>query len=191
MLIGVERVEDRKVIVDATNSDDSNLEGKRMKRLLLSIVVILVAMLSLNIGLAAAANPHFVTASDAVDAAGNLDCGFKVAGLGANETISVTCTADANAVYGCINKGGKNPSAANKQAEAGPVSGSGEFTSGKNGQVTGSVEAEPPPSTLDCPKGQTFQVCAVSYTNVVLEAADSTANLPDVSKNFNVASNCP
>jgi hypothetical protein len=191
MQISVEIMEDRKAITDATNSDISNLEGKWMKCLLLSIVVTLVAMLSLNIGIATAENPHFVSTSESVDAAGHLDCGFKIAGLGDNVTITVTCTADASAVYGCINKGGKNPSAANKRQETAPVSGHEDVTSGKNGQVTGSVDVAPPPSTLDCPNGQTLKLCSVSYTDIELSAAGLTVGLPDLNRNFNVASNCP
>jgi len=184
MLVGVERVKNRKVIVDATNSDVSNLEGKRMKRLLLSILA-LVGMLSLNIGLAVAQNPHFVSADASVEGDGDLACSFKVAGLGDSVTILVTCSADASAFYACFNKGGNHPQASNKEEAAGPVQGSGEFTSGKNGSVTGTVTAHPPASTIDCPGNQVLRLCSVSYTNIGLTADGLSADVPGtISRTF-------
>jgi hypothetical protein len=46
----------------------------------------------------------------------------------------------------------------------GPVSNSGQFTSGKNGQITGSLTLSPPPSTLSCPPGQSRVIVSVTYT---------------------------
>ena len=59
---------------------------------------------------------------------------FKIAGLGDNQTITVTASASATAVYACQNNGGNFPSDPKKQQVSGPVSASGEFTSGKNGR---------------------------------------------------------
>jgi hypothetical protein len=57
---------------------------------------------------------------------------------------------------------------------AGPVSATGTFNSGKNGQVTASLTAQPPPSDISCPPGQSLQLAQVSYTNIVL--TDTTNN---------------
>jgi hypothetical protein len=73
-----------------------------------------------------------------------------------------------------INRGGGNPSASNKTTVAGPVSASGTFNSGKNGQVTASLTAQPPPSDISCPPGQSLQLAQVSYISIVL--TDTTNN---------------
>ena len=71
----------------------------------------------------------------------------------------------------CVNKGGGNPSAANKTTVSGPVSATGTFNSGKNGNVTASLTLSPPPppppSTFSCPKGQKGpELAQVTYTSV-------------------------
>jgi hypothetical protein len=67
-----------------------------------------------------------------------------------------------------VNKGGANPSAQNKTTVNGPVSATGSFNSGKNGNVTGSLTVSPPPSDISCPKGQTLQLASASYDNATL-----------------------
>jgi hypothetical protein len=182
MLLGVAIVEDRKVLVDATNAGFSNSEGKRMKRLWFLLMVPAV-IFSLGVGFATADNPHFVRTDATVQSDGDLACSFKIAGLGTNETIEVTCAADASAFYACFNRGGKHPQASNKEESAGPVSGTGEFTSGQNGQVNGTLEVHPPPSNLSCPGNQVVRLCSLSYTNIDLTAVTATqvnltANVP-------------
>lgn len=120
-----------------------------------------------------AANPHFIggqTRASGPDAAGNLTVSFKIAGLGANETLTITATADATAVYACRNNGGNFPADPKKQEVSGPVSASGEFTSGKNGQITASLTLNPPATTLTCPPGQHLVLASVSYSNVTVTA---------------------
>jgi hypothetical protein len=142
-----------------------------MSRSLRTIVVAtaaLVVMLAMA-AVATAAAPHFVRASaTGPDASGNLAVNFKIAGLGDTVTTTVTASADATAVYACQNNGGNFPSDPKKQTVSGPVSASGEFTSGKNGSITGSLTLMPPPSTLDCPGGQRDVLASVSYTNVAV-----------------------
>jgi hypothetical protein len=65
-----------------------------------------------------------------------------------------------------------------KQEVSGPVSASGQFTSGKNGQITGSLTLMPPPSTLDCPGGQREVLASVSYTNVQVSGGGDTESIP-------------
>jgi hypothetical protein len=124
---------------------------------------------------ALAQNEHFVRASGNVNADGSLTVSFKEAGLGTNELINYTLSADATATYVCVNRGGANPSAQNKTTVAGPVSASGTFNSGKNGQVTASLTVSPPPSDITCPPGQSLELASVSYTNVTL--TDTTNNI--------------
>jgi hypothetical protein len=113
-------------------------------------------------------SPHFIRCdASGVNADGTLRVCFKIAGLGANETITVTASAHADAVYGCLNHGQQCPNAANKEEVQGDVSVSGSFTSGKNGQVTACLDIEPPlVESLDCPNGQRLVLVSASYTNV-------------------------
>jgi hypothetical protein len=144
----------------------------------------IIAVLSLIVAALAAVpalaqNPHFIRATaSGPDRNGDLTVNFKIAGLGANETITVTATADATAVYACRNNGGNFPSDPKKQEVSGPVSASGEFTSGKNGQITGSLTLSPPASTLSCPPGQRAVLVSVSYTNVQVSGGGDTESIP-------------
>jgi hypothetical protein len=127
-----------------------------------------------------AASPHFVRASaSGPSATGQLTVNFKIAGLGDTVTTTVTASADATAVYACRNNGGNFPSDPKKQEVSGPVSNSGQFTSGKNGQITGSLTLSPPASNLSCPPGQSRVLVSVSYTNVaVSEPNADTRSIP-------------
>jgi hypothetical protein len=117
---------------------------------------------------ALAVNAHFINASGTVNANGSLTVNFKEAGLGTNQNIDYTLTAQGTATWVCVNKGGANPSAANKTTVNGPVSASGTFNSGKNGNVTASLTVQPPPSDITCPNGQKLQLASASYTGVTL-----------------------
>ena len=135
---------------------------------------------------ALADSPHFINASASVDNAGNLVCTFKEAGLGTTvSTEAVTCSADATAVYACINGGGNHPKAANKETSNAVVNG-GTDVQAKNGHASGSITAGPPASTLVCPSGQTFVLACASYTDIVVTDTtnDVAASLPDVSRTF-------
>jgi hypothetical protein len=145
---------------------------------LLAIAAVLVAAIVFPAA-ATADNPHFIRSSaSGPNAAGNLSVSFKVAGLGDNVTITVTASADATAVYACRNNGGNFPSDPKKTEVSGPVSASGDFTSGKNGQITGSLTLNPPATTLTCPNGQHRVLVSVSYTNVQVSGGGDTASIP-------------
>ncbi len=125
-------------------------------------------------------NPHFINASASEpDASGNLTVSFKIAGLGSNVTTTITASASATAEYACRNKGGNFPSDPKKHQVSGPISASGQFTSGKNGQITGSLTLQPPSSTLECPTGQMRVLVSVTYNNVqVSEPNAGTESVP-------------
>lgn len=133
---------------------------------LLGLPLLLVAMIWVAPA-ALAVSPHFVSASANLNGT-NLVVSFKEAGLGTNQLIDYTASADATATVVCVNKGGANPSASNKTTISGPVSASGTFSSGKNGNVTASLTLMPPPipDTFSCPNGQREATAEVSYTNV-------------------------
>jgi hypothetical protein len=152
-----------------------------MKRRIAVVALVFVAS-ALVAQQALAVSPHFVSASGTLNANGSMTVNFKEAGLGTNQNINYLLTADATATYVCVNKGGANPSAQNKTTVAGPVSATGTFNSGKNGNVTASLTVNPPPSDISCPKGQSLQLASVSYTNITL--TDTTngvmISVPDV-----------
>jgi hypothetical protein len=161
-----------------------------MKRALLVICTPLLLLLAMATP-AYADSPHFVRASGQLSGT-NLVVSFKEAGLGTNQNIDYLLTASATATYVCVNRGGANPSAQNKTTVSGPVTATGTFNSGKNGQVTASLTASPPgPGSFSCPPGQSREIARVTYSNVVLTdttnsvsvtlgAFDSGCLLPDV-----------
>jgi hypothetical protein len=131
------------------------------------IAAVVAVLTTFFVGTAAAASPHFITAGAAgPNSVGTLAVTFKIAGLGDAVTTTVTATAAASAVYACRNNGGNFPSDPRKQQVSGPVNTSGLFTSGKNGQLTGSLTVSPPAATLFCPSGQHIVLASVTYTNV-------------------------
>ena len=157
---------------------------KKLSILTLSMVA-LVGFMAITVW---AANPHFINCSaSGVNSDGTLNACFKIAGLGANQTITVTASATADAVYGCLNHGQQCPNAANKQEVHANVSVSGPFTSGKNGQITACLTVDPPPATLMCPNGQELVLVSVSYTNVSVstpEAGECVTSPASFSANF-------
>jgi len=123
-------------------------------------------LVAFSASVALAVSPHFVRA-DATLSGTNLVVSFKEAGLGTNQLITYEANADATATYVCVNRGGANPSAQNKTTVSGPVSATGTFSSGKNGQVTASLTLSPPSAGgFSCPTGQSLEIAQVTYTNV-------------------------
>jgi hypothetical protein len=140
-----------------------------------------------------AASPHFLRVSaNGVNSDGTVNVCFKIAGLGDNQTIDVTASAHADAVYACRNNGQQCPNAANKVNVQSDVSATGTFTSTKNGSVTACLTVEPPDTTLTCPGGQRLVLVSVSYTNVAVSAPGAnTASVPPGTFSANFFPNCP
>jgi hypothetical protein len=116
---------------------------------------------------AMADSPHFVRASAATDGSGNLVVSFKEAGLGTNQNIDYLAGAEATALYGCVNGGGNHPQARNKESFSGPVTATGTFNSGRNGQVTASLTLSPPgQGALSCPDDMVVSLLQVTYSGV-------------------------
>jgi hypothetical protein len=151
----------------------------------LSAALIIAALV---VGPVLAASPHFVKASSSVNDSGQLVISWKEAGLDDTTLVAYEASADSIATWGCINGGGKHPQAANKETVAGPVSTSGTFSSGKNGQITASLVFGPIPATVNfsCPPGQRLMLLEVSYTAIVLTDTTNgiSITLPDASHIF-------
>jgi hypothetical protein len=148
----------------------------------IAIVVVALGVLALGATAALADSPHFLKATASVDASGNLLCTFKEAGLGNTvTTTNITCSANATAVYACINGGGNHPKAANKETVNGPVSGGGAFPV-RNGQTTGTISVGPPSAgDFSCPSGQDLVLASVCYADVTLtgEGGDTATATPN------------
>lgn len=151
-----------------------------MRRQLPKLSTMLLAALlalALSVSVAFADSPHFVSASAKLSGV-NLVVSFKEAGLGTNQLINYTASADGTAVYVCVNNGGGNPSAKNKTTVSGPVSASGTFSSGKNGNVNASLTLNPPSAGgFSCPTGQDLEIASATYTNVAI--TDTTNGITD------------
>jgi hypothetical protein len=127
--------------------------------------LVLVGMMS---SAAFAENAHFVRASARLSGT-NLIVSFKEAGLGDNQLITFVASADGTATYVCVNRGGANPSASNKETVNGPITASGTFSSGKNGTISQSLTLSPPDSgDFSCPPGQQLAIAQASYSNVAI-----------------------
>ncbi len=89
-------------------------------------------------------------------------------GVGSND-ITYDFSADFEATFACFNRGGKNPSATNKQSVEGGAEGS-VTVEPKNGRVQGSVLLGPPsPGDFSCPSGQVMRFADVRWFNISLE----------------------
>jgi hypothetical protein len=136
-------------------------------------------------GTAQAVAAKFHSAEGSVNGDGELVVAFEERGLGEGD-IDYTLSADANALYACINGGGKHPQAANKESFKEEVTADVSFES-KNGRVFGSIDAGPPLGTgFTCPSGQRRVLAFVEYTNIVLtdETNGSSISVDDVSRTF-------
>jgi len=151
-----------------------------MLRRILKVTVLTWAVVLMTATAAFAQNPHFIRASARLSGT-NLVVSWKEAGLGNNQLITYVASADATATYVCVNRGGANPSAQNKTTVSGPVSATGTFSSGQNGQITQSLTILPPgPGSFTCPPGQSRELAQVTYTNVVITDTtnDVSASIP-------------
>ena len=157
--------------------------SRTLRLMLLASVALVVSMAFAGSALAQA--PKFHSTASAVNNDGALVASWDERGLG-NTNVDYTLTADAEAVYACINKGGNHPQAANKETFNAEVSANGSFEP-RNGRIQASLTAGPPSAgSFTCPGGQRLVLASVAYTNIVLTDTSNgvTATLPDASRVF-------
>ncbi len=133
----------------------------------------MVGFILMASGIALAQNPHFVgtpKASLTDDFA--VAVKFKEAGLGANQLINYTVSAQASGACACVTHSGNCPAAANKFPPT-EVSGTGAFNSGKNGSISATITTDVPEcqqiSPATCPHGQTNTLVSITYTNITIK----------------------
>ncbi|HEY3003492.1 MAG TPA: hypothetical protein VGJ44_14195 [Kribbellaceae bacterium] len=152
------------------------------------ICILLLALLFSAFGASsswATQGAHFFFANSSVADSGALVVNWDEAGLG-QQQVNYTLSADATAIYACINGGSNHPKAANKETAAGQVTAGGSFTP-ENGRVQASLTAGPlSAGGFTCPSGQTLTLAKVTYTHIVL--TDTTNNVvarpADVCRSF-------
>jgi hypothetical protein len=79
-------------------------EVQQMKRRIAVVALVFVAF-ALIAQQALAVSPHFIRASGSLESNGALTVDFKEAGLGTNQNINYTLTAQATATYVCVSTG--------------------------------------------------------------------------------------
>ena len=151
----------------------------------LSIALVVMVALTITAAAALAGAPKFFSVSSGVNNGGALVVSFDERGLG-NDNVDYTLSADATAVFACINGGGKHPQAANKETVNAEVSANGSFEV-KNGRVQASLTAGPPSAgSFSCPGGQRLVFASVTYSNIWLsdDTNGVSTSIPDTSRTF-------
>jgi hypothetical protein len=155
-----------------------------MRRVLVPILALALLGLTMQSALATS-GAHFFSANSSVNDDGALVVNWDEAGLG-QQQVNYTLSADATAIYACINGGGNHPKATNKQTVAGQVNNGATFMP-ENGRVKESLTAGPlSAGSFTCPSGQTLVLAKVTYSNIVLTDTTNNvvANPPDVCRSF-------
>ena len=128
---------------------------------------------------------HFHSATSAVDNGGALAVAVDERGLGTAD-VDYLLTANASAVYACVNGGGQHPAPANKETVNAEVSANATFEP-KNGRVVASITAGPPSAgAVTCPPGQRLVLTSLAYTGGVLGDLTNGVSIgvPDASGAF-------
>jgi hypothetical protein len=193
-------------------ADMIDQKPNRLFRKVGQIGLAIVAALAVVIGLASPAYanfPHFKTVSVSLD--GSSATGSSLAsvasaaaptsssvnlpdllftwtevGLGTPD-VTYTLKTDVIITFGCVNGGGKNPSASNKITVTTPVGATATKTADKNGQITGSVVLDTglvsAPAGFSCPSGQTLVALSAKFTdNTITDTTNGvTATDGDIS----------
>lgn len=149
--------------------------------------------LLLGAAVAVASSPHFVGKVTAKLTDDTVQVCFKEAGLGNNQLIDYTASANATATFVCVNGGGQCPNAANKTTVSGPVSATGTFSSGQNGAVNQCLTIEPPSAgTFTCSGGQALTLSEVSYSGIQIKDDTNGVTQPATPTSFSATPfTCP
>jgi hypothetical protein len=145
------------------------------KQRFLILTLVLAGVLVFGAATATAA-ANFKTSSFSVNNQGQLVCSYDVSGLGNVSSTLGTCSGTNEAVYQCINNGGKNPTAGNKHTSNGDVSDS-EQVPVHNGRASGSLLVNPVDAGgFTCPSGQTLYLVSSCFSDVSMNIGGATAS---------------
>ena len=116
-----------------------------------------------------AQNAHFMSCSSSTDnSTGCLSVSFRIAGLGAGATDTITASTTAHETWGCLNHGQQCPNAANKFTTSEGLTGNATVTAGHNGSASGTISLSPARPADFCPHGQRMVLISVRYSDVTL-----------------------
>ena len=178
----------------------------RLSRKVRQFVIVIVVVLAVVTGLASPAYvnlPHFKTASvslansslaSARTAASSASASAQLpdllfswteVGVGSPDVVYSLSTV-VTATFGCVNGGGKHPSASNKTTITQPAQTSVELAADKNGKITGSAILDTGGVSLggfSCPGGQTLVALSATFThNMITDTTNGvTATDGDIS----------
>ena len=111
-------------------------------------------------------NVHFISADAALNPSPTLAVSFKIAGVGAGQTINVTAAAQANRTDACVNGGENVPSDRKKKSTTQEVSLTQPVTATAGGNIIATFFLTFPGSPLSCPSGQVATLFAGSWSDV-------------------------
>ena len=141
----------------------------------LSILTLTVIALSSFVAITVfAANAHFMSCSSSTDNNGSLSVSFRIAGLGAGASDTITAHTTATSTWGCLNHGEQCPNAANKFTHSEDITGQLTVTAGHNGSASGTITLSPAQPANFCPHGQQMVLIWVTYGDVTLTNSDSS-----------------
>jgi hypothetical protein len=140
-----------------------------------------------------AQNAHFMNCSSSVNSGtGCITTSFRIAGLGAGASSTITAHTTATATWGCLNGGNQCPNANNKFTSSQELSGSVNVTAGHNGSASNSITLCPAkPTTFSCPPGQTLVLISVTYSDVTLTNSISSDTCTTSGGGFSQFPQCP
>jgi len=144
-----------------------------MKKLSI-ITCTMIALASFMAITVLAANAHFMSCSSTVDSSGDLSVSFRIAGLGAGASDTITATTTATSTWGCLNGGQQCPNAANKFTSSDQITGQLTVTAGHNGSASGTITLGPKQPANFCPHGQKMVLISVTYSDVTLTNSGSS-----------------
>jgi hypothetical protein len=130
-------------------------------------------------------SPHFISATSSISGTGVLSATFKEAGLGNNQNIDYTLTADVNATFGFVNNGGNVVQGVPWLVTSTTLA-STTLSSDKNGNIVGTLTGTALTPNLAQPNGNNWrQVIDVSYTNVFVNDTTNDVSIQVADQSVN------
>lgn len=136
----------------------------------LTMTLLVLILACLTVWSVFADAPRFIIDGAPEFGSPDLHISFAEVGLGRSANVTIVFSGFATSTYACINNGGRNPSAANKQSFSGLVSESQSYVTDASGRIKDSMTLyHLGPNGFACPRGQKLELVEVTFTNVTLE----------------------
>lgn len=137
----------------------------------LTIAMVVMAALTITVGSALAANPHYVgpkTPTYSIDGStGSLWVNFKAAGYGSGDQVNYSASFSYSITWGCITPPFSNEPSGLKTTNGNTTS-SGTLTASRTGTLSGPVQLFNGDTGFSCPSHNQHEVLvSASYTDIV------------------------